>query len=1062
MPRFFIDRPIFAWVIAILITLAGGVAVLNLPVSAYPPIAPPQISITASYPGASAEVMEKTVTSVIEQQLTGVDDLLYFDSVSRAVGQAQVTLTFQTGTDPDIAQVQVQNRLSVAEPRLPRDVVQNGIVVAKANADFLMVVALTSADPAIDSNGLDNLITAQLLDPIRRLPGVGGATQFGSGYAMRIWLDPDQLRGFGLSAADALAAVRAQNIQVAAGAVGSMPALPGQGFTASVTAASRFTSTEEFGAIILRANPDGSHVQLRDVARIALGAESFGRDVHLGKDAVAGFAIQLAPEANALEVAAAVRAKMDELMRYLPAGVSWISPYDSTQFVRISIQEVVKTLIEAVVLVFLVILLFLQNLRATLIPTLVVPVALTGAFAGMYLAGFSINVLSLFALVLAIGLVVDDAIVVVENVERLMSEEGLSPKEAARKGMDQITGAVIAMTLVLAAVFIPMALVGGSVGVIYRQFSLTIVISMAISALMALSFTPALCATLLKPAHEPNWFLRGFNRGYNAIAGAYLRRIAKAIRHTPRWMVSFFALLALVGWLFTQLPTSFLPEEDQGYAFAIIQLPPGATMQRTTEVLQEMDQILHKNPIVDRVMLVAGFSFVGQGENVGLGFIRLKDWSQRTKPGEQIKAFIPAANGALQAIKGARIFIVNMPTVRGLGRFGGFDFRLQDRAGLGHAQLMQARNTLLGAAAKHPDLAGVRPNQLEDGPEVQFKVDRLQAQAMGLDLGDIYSAIQLMLAPVYANDFNYQGRVLKVLLQADAAFRSSPEDLARYFIPSRAGGLDAMVPLDTVVSADWRLAPPAIDHYNGFEAIQINGGASPGHSSGQAMAAMEQIVRTDLPPGIGFEWSGSSLQEIISGKQAPILFALSLVVVFLALAALYESWSVPAAVMLVVPLGVLGALSFTWLRGLENDVYFKVGLIAVIGLSAKNAILIIEFANTLHQSGRSLLDSVMEAARLRFRPIIMTSIAFILGVTPLVISSGAGANSRHAIGTGVMGGMVGATLLGVLFVPVFYVVVRRLLGDRLEGAQGPAAGAPIPALPVQGPPAEGGARESEH
>ena len=1062
MPRFFIDRPIFAWVIAILITLAGGVAVLNLPVSAYPPIAPPQISITASYPGASAEVMEKTVTSVIEQQLTGVDDLLYFDSVSRAVGQAQVTLTFQTGTDPDIAQVQVQNRLSVAEPRLPRDVVQNGIVVAKANADFLMVVALTSADPAIDSNGLDNLITAQLLDPIRRLPGVGGATQFGSGYAMRIWLDPDQLRGFGLSAADALAAVRAQNIQVAAGAVGSMPALPGQGFTASVTAASRFTSTEEFGAIILRANPDGSHVQLRDVARIALGAESFGRDVHLGKDAVAGFAIQLAPEANALEVAAAVRAKMDELMRYLPAGVSWISPYDSTQFVRISIQEVVKTLIEAVVLVFLVILLFLQNLRATLIPTLVVPVALTGAFAGMYLAGFSINVLSLFALVLAIGLVVDDAIVVVENVERLMSEEGLSPKEAARKGMDQITGAVIAMTLVLAAVFIPMALVGGSVGVIYRQFSLTIVISMAISALMALSFTPALCATLLKPAHEPNWFLRGFNRGYNAIAGAYLRRIAKAIRHTPRWMVSFFALLALVGWLFTQLPTSFLPEEDQGYAFAIIQLPPGATMQRTTEVLQEMDQILHKNPIVDRVMLVAGFSFVGQGENVGLGFIRLKDWSQRTKPGEQIKAFIPAANGALQAIKGARIFIVNMPTVRGLGRFGGFDFRLQDRAGLGHAQLMQARNTLLGAAAKHPDLAGVRPNQLEDGPEVQFKVDRLQAQAMGLDLGDIYSAIQLMLAPVYANDFNYQGRVLKVLLQADAAFRSSPEDLARYFIPSRAGGLDAMVPLDTVVSADWRLAPPAIDHYNGFEAIQINGGASPGHSSGQAMAAMEQIVRTDLPPGIGFEWSGSSLQEIISGKQAPILFALSLVVVFLALAALYESWSVPAAVMLVVPLGVLGALSFTWLRGLENDVYFKVGLIAVIGLSAKNAILIIEFANTLHQSGRSLLDSVMEAARLRFRPIIMTSIAFILGVTPLVISSGAGANSRHAIGTGVMGGMVGATLLGVLFVPVFYVVVRRLLGDRLEGAKGPAAGAPIPAAPVQGPPEEGGARESEH
>ena len=1037
MPRFFIDRPIFAWVIAILITLAGAVAALSLPVSAYPPIAPPQISITASYPGASAEVMEKTVTSVIEQQLTGVDNLLYFDSVSRGVGQAQITLTFQTGTNPDMAQVQVQNRLAVAEPRLPREVVQNGMVVAKANADFLMVVALRSSDPAIDSNALDNLISSQLLDPIRRLPGVGGATQFGSGYAMRIWLDPDKLRGFGLSADQALEAVRAQNIQVAAGSIGAMPALPGQGFTASVTAAGRFSKPEEFGAIILRANPDGSHVQLKDVARIGLGAESFGRDVHLGKDAVAGFAIQLAPDANALEVAAAVRAKMDELMRYLPSAVSWISPYDSTQFVEISIREVVKTLIEAVILVFLVMLLFLQNLRATLIPTLVVPVALTGAFAGLFLSGFSINVLTLFALVLAIGLVVDDAIVVVENVERLMTEEGLSPLEAARKGMDQITGAVIAMTMVLAAVFIPMALVGGSVGVIYRQFSLTIVISMAISALMALSFTPALCATILRPVHAPNWFLRGFNRVYNAVAGAYLRRVAGAVRHNLRWMIAFVLFVAFAAWIFTRLPTSFLPEEDQGYAFAIIQLPPGATMQRTSAVLQEMDQILRKNPAVERAMLVAGFSFLGQGENVGLSFIKLKDWDQRTDPSQQIKAFIPAINKALQAVKGARIFVVNMPTVRGLGRFGGFDFRLQDRAGLGHTQLMQARNTLLGAASTDPVLAGVRPNQLEDAPQVQFNVDRLQAQSMGLDIADIYSAIQLMLAPVYANDFNYQGRVLKVLLQADAEFRSRPEDLARYFIPSRSGGPDSMVPLSAVVRPEWGLAPPAIDHYNGFEAIQINGGPSPGHSSGQAMAAMERIVKDELPPGIGFEWSGASLQEIISGKQAPILFALSLIVVFLALAALYESWSVPAAVMLVVPLGVLGALFFTWARGLENDVYFKVGLIAVIGLSAKNAILIIEFANTLHQSGRGLYESVLEAARLRFRPIIMTSIAFILGVTPLVLSTGAGANSRHAIGTGVMGGMVGATLLGVLFVPVFYVVVRRLMGDRLEST--PAA-----------------------
>ncbi|EIC19380.1 efflux RND transporter permease subunit [Thiorhodovibrio frisius] len=1033
MPRFFIDRPIFAWVIAILITLAGSIAIFELPVSAYPPIAPPQVSISASYPGASAEVVEKTVTSVIEQQLTGVDDLLYFNSTSRSNGTVTITLTFLSGTDPDIAQVQVQNRLSLAEPRLPEEVVRNGITVAKANNDFLMVVALKSDDPSIDSYALNNIIAAQVLDPIRRLPGVGGATQFGSGYAMRIWLDPDKLRGYGLSAAQALAAVRAQNVQIAAGAIGSEPALPGQGFTASVSAATRFTSADQFGEIILHAKADGSNVRLKDVARIDLGAEAYGHDVHLAGDPIAGFAIQLAPDANALDVAASIRTKMDQLVDYFPAGVGWITPYDSTQFVRISIQEVVKTLAEAVVLVVLVILLFLQNVRATLIPALVVPVALTGAFAGMYIAGFSINVLSLFGLVLAIGLVVDDAIVVVENVERLMSEEKLSPKEAARKAMDQITGAVIAMTLVLAAVFIPMALVGGSVGVIYRQFSLTIAISMGISALMALSFTPALCATILKPEHRPpNAFLRGFNRSYGWLSSAYLARVSKSLRHTPRWMVVFLALAVVAAFLYVRLPTSFLPEEDQGYAFVIIQLPPGANMERTGAVLREMETILAKLPGVDKVLDVAGFSFVGQGENVGLGFLRLKDWSERTAENEQIGAIIQAANGALQSIKGAKIFVVNMPTVRGLGRFGGFDFQLEDRSGAGHDKLMQARNKLLQAAAQNPVLAGVRPNQLEDASELHLNVDRIQAQSMGLSLNDIYSAIQLMLAPVYANDFNYEGRVLKVLLQADAAYRSRPEDLDRYYIPSSHGGLDDMVPLSSVVTADWTTAPPAIDHYNGYGAIQINGSAAPGYSSGQAMAAMEAIVQDDTAQGIGYEWSGASLQEIISGQQAPILFALSLLVVFLALAALYESWSVPAAVMLVVPLGVLGALSFTWFRGLENDVYFKVGLIAVIGLSAKNAILIIEFANSMHQAGRGVLESTLEACRLRFRPILMTSIAFILGVTPLAISSGAGANSRHAIGTGVMGGMVGATLLGVVFVPVFFVFVRRLVGDKLE------------------------------
>jgi multidrug efflux pump len=1031
MPRFFIDRPIFAWVVAILITLAGTAAIFNLPVAAYPPIAPPQVSITTNYPGASAQVLEKTVTSVIEQQLTGIDNLVYFESSSRSNGTAQITLTFESGTDSDIAVVQVQNRLSVAESRLPSEVVQNGITVAKANNDFLMVVALESSDPALDTYALNNIISSQVMDPIQRLPGVGSANLFGSAYAMRIWLDPNKLHGYGLNPSEVLAAVREQNVQVAAGKIGADPAPAGQGFTASVTAASRFDSPEQFADIILRSNPDGSTVRLRDVARIEFGAESYARSVHVDGRPIAGMAILLAPDANALNVAASIRSKMDELAPYFPAGVSWFAPYDSTTFVSISIREVLKTLVEAIVLVFLVILLFLQNLRATLIPTLVVPVALTSAFAGMYLVGFSINVLSLFALVLAIGLVVDDAIVVVENVERIMKEEGLPPKEATRKAMDQITGAVVAITTVLAAVFIPMALVGGSVGVIYRQFSLTIAISMAISALMALSFTPALCASLLKPGHdEPNRFFRGFNRFYSSLSGAYLRRVAKAIRHTPRWMVAFLALGAVAVLLFTRLPTSFVPEEDQGYALAIIMLPPGASIERTSGVMRQMETILQKNPAVDKVLDVAGFSFVGQGENVGLGFIRLKDWSERTEPGQQIQAFIGWANGALQSIKEARIFVVNLPTIRGLGRFGGFDFRLEDRAGLGHDKLMQARNMLLAAAAKNPVLAGVRPNQLEEAPELNLKVDRVQAEAMGLSLTDIYDAIRLMLAPVYANDFNYQGRVLKVLLQADAAYRSRPEDLSRYFIPAQTAGVDSMVPLSSVVKPNWTIAPPAVDHYNGYPAIPINGAAAPGSSSGEAMAAMENIVRNELPAGIGFEWSGQSLQEILSGQQATMLFALSLLVVFLALAALYESWSVPVAVMLVVPLGILGAVTFTWLRGLENDVYFKVGMIAVIGLSAKNAILIIAFANTLRQDGRDLLDATLEACRMRLRPILMTSIAFILGVLPLAISTGAGANSRHAIGTGVMGGMVGATVLGVLFVPVFFVVVRRLLGDR--------------------------------
>jgi len=1037
MPSFFIDRPIFAWVIAILITLGGTVAIFKLPVSAYPPIAPPKVNISASYPGASADVMEKSVTSVIEQQLTGIDNLLYFNSTSRSNGTTQITLTFKNGTDPDIAAVQVQNRVNLAEPLLPQEVVDNGITVTKANNDFLMVVALKSADGRYDSYALNNLIASQVLDPIQRLPGVGGATQFGSEYAMRIWLNPDQLRGYDLSASQVLNAVREQNVQFAAGSIGSEPALPGQGITATVTSDGRFTNAKQFGNIIIRANADGSAVRLKDVAHIALGARQYGHEARVNGQPIAGFAVQLAPGANALQVAGEVRARMDQLAKFFPEGVSWDTPYDSTKFVSISIHEVVLTLLEAVVLVFLVMLLFLQNVRATLIPTLVVPVALTAAFGGLYIAGFSINVLSLFGLVLAIGLVVDDAIVVVENVERIMTEEGLPPREAARKAMRQITGAVVAITVVLAAVFVPIALVGGSVGAIYRQFSLTIAISMAISAMMALSFTPALCASILKPSHgEPRGLFHLFNRFYGWLTEAYRRGVHKAIRHPVRWMVAFAVLVAIAAVLLQRLPTSFLPQEDQGYALAIIQLPPGATIERTTAVLHQMEKIIEKNPAVNKVLDVAGFSFVGQSENVGMGFIRLKDWSRRTQPSEKIGPFLHWANAALSQIKGARIFVINLPTIRGLGRFGGFDFRLEDRAGLGHARLIQARNQLLAAAAKEPQLQGVRPNQLEDAPVVHLHIDRLKAKAMGLSLTDIQNAIRLMLAPVYVNDFVYQGRVLRVLMQAAAPFRARPSDLSHYYIPSSNGGHDSMVPLSSVVTTRWTVAPPALDRYNGFGSVQLNGEAAPGYSSGQAMAAMESLAKK-LPAGIGYEWSGQSLQELISGAQTPILFGLSLLVVFLSLAALYESWSIPIAVMLVVPLGVLGALAFTWMRGLENDIYFKVGLVTVIGLSAKNAILIIEFASSLREQGMGLLAATAEACRLRFRPILMTSIAFILGVLPLAISSGAGANSRHAIGTGVMGGMVGATLLGVLFVPVFFVVVHRLMGDRSEEA--PAA-----------------------
>ncbi|WP_257388228.1 multidrug efflux RND transporter permease subunit [Tahibacter caeni] len=1051
MPQFFIERPIFAWVIAILITLGGVLATFELGIESYPQIAPPQVVISANYAGASADTVEKTVTQVIEQQLNGIDNLLYFSSTSNASGNASITLTFNSGTDPDIAQVQTQNRVSLALPRLPSEVTQQGVVVAKANAGFLMVAALKSDDGQQDSYALNNIISSRILDQIQRIAGVGSVTQFGSEYAMRIWLDPDKLQGYGLAPNAVLTAIRGQNVQFASGAIGSTPTVDQQGISASVMAEGRFTTPEQFENIVLRTAADGTTVKIRDVGRVELGPFSYGRATYYGKNAIAGFAVQLLPGANALQVAEAVKARMNELQASFPAGVSWFTPYDSTTFVRMSILEVVETLAIAVVLVFVVMLVFLQNLRATIIPTLVIPVALAGTFLGMYVIGFTINQLSLFAMVLAIGIVVDDAIVVIENVERIMSEEHIEPKEATRKAMTQITGAVVAITVVLAAVFIPSAMQGGSVGAIYRQFALTIAVSMGFSALLALSFTPALCATMLKPTHpEPNRFFRWFNRTFERVLGTYSRQTAGAVKRPGRWMILFGVIVVLCGVVFTRMPGSFVPEEDQGYTLAIVQLPAGASLQRTTKAMEQVSDILSKNEAVEAVLQVSGFSFIGQADNVGMAFIRLKPWDERKT---DAMTFIQQANGALfMGLKDAQAFVVNLPTIQGLGAFGGFDMYLQDRRGAGHEALVNAQNIVLGKAAAQKDiLQGVRPNGLQDSPQLKIDVDRVQAQSMGLNVSDVFSAIQLMLAPVYANDFFYEGRVLRVVLQADAPFRMSPEAFSRFFLPSslpssNANGTPNMIPLSSVVNSRWIMGPPALVRFNGYSAIEIVGSPVPGRSSGDAMKAMQDIITKELPQGFGFDWAGQSLQEIVSGNQAPLLFGLSILVVFLCLAALYESWSIPVSVMLIVPLGVLGAVLFSLARGLPDDVYFKIGLITIIGLAAKNAILIIEFAVEAQRHGKPLREAVLEAGRLRMRPILMTSFAFILGVLPLAISSGAGANARHAIGTGVIGGMIFATFLGLLFVPIFYVAIRRVLGDRTdEAANG--------ALP---PPARGG------
>jgi multidrug efflux pump len=1033
MAQFFIERPIFAWVVAILISLGGVLAISTLGVESYPSIAPPQIVVNANYSGASADTAEKTVTQVIEQQLTGIDHLLYFSSQSSSNGRVSITLTFESGTDPDTAQVQVQNKVAIATPRLPQEVQQQGVTVAKANAGFLMLVALRSTDGSIDRNALNDIVASRVLDQISRVPGVGSTQQFGSEYSMRIWLDPVKLQGFGLAASEVTAAIRAQNVQFAAGSIGSQPAQPGQAFTATISAEGRFTEPEQFENIIVRANSDGTTVRLRDVARVSFGPFSYGFDTQFNGKPTAAFGIQLLPGANALDVGKAVREKMDELAAAFPAGVEWIVPYDSGTFVSISIEEVVHTLIEAIVLVFLVMLIFLQNFRATIIPTLVIPVALLGTFLGMLGLGFTINQLSLFGMVLAIGIIVDDAIVVIENVERIMSEEGLSPKEATRKAMGQISGAIVAITVVLAAVFIPSAMQTGAAGGIYRQFALTVAVSMGFSALLALSLTPALCASFLKSTHgKSNIVFRKFNDMFDWIGKTYVGHIGSAVRHAPRWMVVFFAVTIVAGFLFTRLPTGFLPEEDQGYSLAVVQLPPGATIERNQQVMAEIRETLQKNPAFESMFQISGFSFLGLGENVGMAFIKLKDWDERSQTAGE---FIGEANKALSGIKEATIFVVNLPTVQGLGQFGGFNLYLQDRAGQGYDKLVEARNTLLGKANADPGLTAVRQNGLADAPQIKLEVDRTQAESMGLSVSDVYSTIQLMLAPVYVNDFFYNGRVKRVQVQADAPYRMSSEALKQFYVPSKQASTDearTMIPLSSVVSSEWITSSPSRTRYNGYSAMEIVGNPAPGLSSGDAMKAVQTIIENDLPSGFGFDWTGMSYQEILSGNQQTMLFALSILVVFLCLAALYESWSIPVSVLLVVPLGVLGCIIATWGRGLPNDIYFKIGLITVIGLAAKNAILIVEFAVEQQRDGKSLRDAVIEAARLRLRPILMTSLAFILGILPLAISTGAGANARHSIGTGAIGGMLFATFLGLLLIPVFYVVVRRLLGDKLD------------------------------
>ncbi len=1026
MPQFFISRPIFAWVVALFIILMGVLAIPNLPIAQFPDVAPPGISISATYPGASAEIVDESVTSMIEKELNGTEGLMYFESSSNSYGQSNITATFEPGTDPDLASVDVQNRIKRVEPRLPQAVMQQGIDVSKASSNFLLIVALTSPDGSTDVESLADYATRNVLDEIKRVPGVGQAQLYASERAMRIWVDPDKLTGYNLSMADVNAAVGGQNIQVPAGQIGAPPVPENQQVSASILVQGMLATPEEFGDIVLRANPDGSNVYLSDVARIEVGAQSYQFSSRLNGKPAAAIAVQLSPGGNALQTATLIHERMEDLERYFPSGISWEIPYDTSPFVKASIEKVVHTLIEAVVLVVLVMFLFLQNFRYTLIPTIVVPVALLGTFAVMYPMGFSINVLTMFGMVLAIGILVDDAIVVVENVERIMAEEGLSPRAAARKAMTQISGAIVGITLVLSAVFLPLAFMGGSVGVIYQQFALSMAVSILFSGFLALSLTPALCATLLKPVHAEShgenkkgpfgWFNRGFNRATNG----YQRSVGGIVRRPKRFMLLYLVIVAILAVLYLRLPGSFLPVEDQGYTMTNVQLPPGATLERTLTAVEDIEQYYMNRPSVARIVTILGFSFSGSGQNAALAFTTFKDWSDRDTSAMQEAGMATQALGA--KILDGQIFSLVPPAIPALGNSSGFEFRLQDRGDVGHEALLNARNQLLMLANQDPVLSYARPEGLEDAPVLNLEIDRQAAASQGVAFNQIATTLSTGLGSAIINDFANAGRMQRVIVQAEGRDRIDPEKVLDLTVVNAAG---EAVPVRSFMTYDWGMGPMGLDRYNGYPAFKISGEAASGYSTGQAMVAMERLA-SQLPQGIGYEWTGQSLQEKISGAQMPLLISLALLSVFLVLAALYESWAIPLSVILVVPLGLLGSVLAVTLVGMPNDVFFKVGMVTIIGLSSKNAILIVEFAKDLYAEGRGLLEATIEAARLRFRPILMTSMAFTMGVVPLALATGASAASQRALGTGVLGGMIVGTILAIFLVPMFFVFILQL------------------------------------